>query len=81
MWTKNRSSSPTASIGDTSASNTSAIPVQNEIRRQAGTGVPRRASVAARRAYSTATTTVGRSWSGSSVHCDHTPQVSPISGG
>ena len=45
MWTKKKCSSPSASIGELSASTTSPIPVQNETRRTRGTGVPRRVSV------------------------------------
>ena len=49
MCMKKKCSSPSASIGELSASTTSAIPVQKLTRRQTGTGWPRAASVRVRR--------------------------------
>src|SRR3982750_865929 len=80
MWTKKRSSSPISSIGEASAANTSAIPLQNASRRHRGTGVPRTASVRTRRPYSTATAIVGTNWSGSRFHWPSIARSLPITG-
>ena len=48
MWNENSSSSPTAAIGDATATTRSAIPSAKSAIRHPGTGCPRRASVRAR---------------------------------
>ena len=68
MCTKKKCSSPSASIGELSASTTSPMPAQNDTCRTRGTGVPRRASVRDRFRYSAATISVGAIWSGSKLH-------------
>ena len=63
----NRNSDAKASIGETSASRTSAKPSQKTKRRQAGTGVPRRCSVRVRFQYRNAKSAAGTSCHGSSA--------------
>ncbi len=67
MWNAKSSCSPTAAIGDATATTSNRIPSAKSPMRQVGTGWPRRASVRARIAYAMATSAIGASWKGASV--------------
>ncbi len=67
MWNEKSSSSATAASGEAIATTRSTIPSAKRPIRHPGTGCPRLASVRARMPYANATSTIGASWSGSSV--------------